>query len=256
MRQQQRREGLANLWRLLLFLGASTGLTVLVLDQGWQLDRSDQIVVAGSNRIDREEVLKALSLSLPAPLLDLKPRQVEQRLAALLPVEDVQVQRRALPPRLLIELSDREPVARAERLTPSGVEAGLVDREGHWMDRSLIPPDREPLTPIRILGWQKRLRPTLEMVLSQRDSMGSPLISARFEADGALWLTTEALGEVLLGQEDGRHQERLRVMQYLSGKLPDTLSGHFLRTIYLTDPEQPELGIGIPSETDKERQPQ
>ncbi|QEY30888.1 FtsQ-type POTRA domain-containing protein [Synechococcus sp. RSCCF101] len=243
MRRQKQWEGLANAWRLLFFLAAAGGLGVLVLDQGWQLSRADQVVVSGSERLGRERVLEALELSFPRTLLDLVPSEVEERLGTMLPVQEVHVQRRMLPPRLMVRLTDRDPLAHAERPTRSGVEAGLVDGAGHWMDRSLLAAGEEPLTSIRVLGWQQRYRPTLEQVLERRDGMGSPLSRVRFESNGELWLSTEALGDVLLGSDDGRHPERLAVMRHLTSKLPQQLSGRRLVSIDLTDPEQPELGI-------------
>jgi cell division protein FtsQ len=257
LRRERRRETLADLWRLLAFCGLATGLGYLVLDQGWHLSRPEQVEVGGSTNVGRERVLEVLELEFPVPLLDLPPQQISERLRASLAVEEIRVQRRMLPPRLLIDLTDREPVARAERLTPDGPEQGLVDLEGHWMRPEVLPSGQAPQTGIRVLGWQRRLRPTLEQVLRQRERMGSPLTTVRFEPDGSLWLTTQALGEVSLGPEDGRLERRIEVMRHLSETLPGKLGGQTVRSIDLSDPEQPEIGMppGVVPKPEEDRKP-
>ena len=243
LRQQRRQEQWRNLWRLLLLSSAAGGLGLLLLRQGWVLRTPDQIEIVGSRQVNRDQVMREAQLQLPLQLLSLRPRQLADRLTAGLPVEQVQVSRLMLPPRLRIELVDREAVARAQRHGPQGLEQGYVDRMGNWMTDRQQRGSGSAAATVQVVGWQEGLRPALALILARKGSLGSPLKEVRFEPNGSLWLRTAALGNVQLGPVDRRLEERLEVLQHLSRELPQKIHGITVQSIDLSDPERPELGL-------------
>ena len=248
LRQQRRQERLRNLWRVLVLSAAAAGLGYGLLREGWTLRSPEQVEVSGSRQVSREQVIREGRLRFPLQLLSVQPRGLAARLAAALPVEKVQVSRLMLPPRLRIDLVDREAVARAERRTGKGLEQGFVDRLGNWMSSRQQLGTATPQRPlVWVRGWQERLRPPLALVLARRNELGSPLQAVRFEPDGNLWLVTAALGEVRLGPPDARLNERLDVLEHLSSRLPGRVRGTTVRSIDLSDPDKPELGLRTPA---------
>jgi len=250
LRLQRRQERLRNFWRLVVFSAAAAGLGYGLLRQGWSLSGPSQVEVSGSERVSREQVITAAELRFPMPLLTLDPRLLRSELLGALPVEQVTVQRLILPPRLRIELMDRKVVARAERRTAKGNEQGYIDRLGNWISSSqkaIGSSGSQPETAIRVQGWQARFKPTIVQLIGRRDDLGSPLQTIRFEPDGTLFLTTGTLGEVKLGGPDGDLARRLDVLRYLSGELPKQVKGQGVRSIDLSDPNQPELGLPAPA---------
>jgi cell division protein FtsQ len=248
LQKQRQQERLRNLWRALFLSACAAGLGYGLLRQGWSLQSPNQVEVLGSQRVNRDQVIRAANRRFPVPLLTLEPKRLRDDLAAGLPVEQVQVKRLMLPPRLRIELVDREAVARAERRGATGVEQGYVDRFGHWISRTQLQGgsvDRPSEPQLQVVGWQERYQAPLTQVLARRDSLGSPLEEIRFEPTGALWLVTRSLGQVRLGPPDAQLGRRLDVVQYLSGQLPARVKGRALQSIDLSDPEKPELGLPI-----------
>ncbi len=244
LRQQRRQERLRQLWRITLFSAAAAGLGWGLLREGWVLRNPDQIEVLGSSQVSREQVIREAQLQLPQPLLSLKPQDLAQRLAAGLPVEQVQVSRLMLPPRLRISLVEREAVAQAQRRTSKGMERGYVDRLGNWMTSRQKRGSGANRTPqVMVMGWQERLRAPLAEVIAQEDQLGSTLQQVRFEPNGSLWLRTAALGDVHLGLPDERLSRRLDVLRHLSTHLPKQIKTLKIQSIDLSDPEQPELGL-------------
>lgn len=244
LRQQRHQERLRQLWRILLFSTAAGGLSWGLLRQGWELRSPDQIEVLGSSQVNREQVIREAQLRLPQPLLSLKPQELAQRLSAGLPVEQVQVSRLMLPPRLRISLVEREAVAQAQRRSSKGMERGYVDRLGNWMTSRQQRGSGTNRSPqVMVLGWQERLRAPLAELLAQQDALGSPLQQVRFESNGSLWLRTAALGDVHLGLPDERLNRRLEVLRHLSTHLPKQIKTLKIESIDLSDPEQPELGL-------------
>ena len=244
LRQQRRQERLRQLWRITLLSAAATGLGWVLLRQGWVLRSPDQIEVLGSSQVHRDQVIREARLQLPLSLLSLKPQELAQRLSAGLPVEQVQISRLMLPPRLRINLVEREAVAQAQRRSNRGVERGFVDRLGNWMTSRQQRGSSLPRQPqVMVIGWQERLRTPLSEVLAQQEQLGSALQQVRFEPNGSLWLRTAALGDVHLGLPDQRLSRRLEVLRHLSTHLPQQIKTLKIQSIDLSDPEQPELGL-------------
>lgn len=244
LRQQRRAERWRNLWRLVVFSGLSVGLGTVLLRQGWTLQTPAQVEVSGSRIVSREQVIQAGRLSFPLPLLGLRPRELGATLAASLPVEQVRVSRWMLPPRLKVELVDRQAIARAVRRGQHGPEQGFIDRVGNWIDlhRNVALPI-QPKTDLVVIGWQERHRPALATVLANRSTIGAGLREVRFAPDGDLWLTTAELGSLRLGPVDSQLPRRLEVVAHLNQTLPAQLRGRRPELIDLSEPEQPELSL-------------
>ncbi|MFM7677061.1 MAG: cell division protein FtsQ/DivIB [Synechococcus sp.] len=250
LRRQRRKERLVQAWRLLVLTGLAAGLGYVLLRQGWTLTRTEQVEVLGSRQVSRDQVIQAAGLKLPVPLLTVAPRALGERLAEALPVEQVRVSRLMLPPRLRIDLVDRQAVARAQRRTPRGVEQGYVDRLGNWMSsRQQMGVPAAEVMALQVVGWQERHRAAVARLLEKRSSFGSDLRTIRFEPGGSLWLDTTSLGSIRLGPMDGQLERRLAVLQHLRQELPDRIKGRKLQSIDLSDPEQPELGLPAPPPT-------
>jgi cell division protein FtsQ len=244
LRRQRRAERLRQLWRILVFSGLSVGLGYLLLRQGWILRTPEQVEVQGSAVVSREQVIAAAGLRFPQPLMGLQPRQVANDLMGALPVEQVKVSRLMLPPRLRVELKDREAVARAERRTDRGPEVGFVDGLGNWISiRQHQGVRSEGAISLVVVGWNPRHRAVLARVLKQRELLGPGLREIRFEPDGSLWLVTTQLGQVRLGPPDARLDRRLEVAAHLGRTLPARIKGGPPQLIDLSDPEQPELSL-------------
>jgi cell division protein FtsQ len=190
-------------------------------------------------------VIEAANLHFPQPLLGLRPREISRSLSDSLPVELVSVSRLMLPPRLRIELKDRQVVARAERQQAGGLARGFVDQRGAWISerqtRGLASPGDSSL---KVLGWSERHRATIARLLEVREDFQGGLREIRFDPEGNLWVTTGNLGAVRLGLEDGQLDRRLLALLHLNRNLPKKLGSQRPGSVDLTDPDQPELSVG------------
>lgn len=248
LRRQRRNQRLRHLWRLLVFTALAGGLGYCLLRQGWILRGPSQIEVSGSTQVSREQVIRAAGLSFPLPLLGLQPKKLDEELRAALPIERVSVSRLMLPPRLRIELVDREAVARAERHISEGVERGYVDRVGNWIVNRQEPAVRiKGNATLKVVGWNERHRPALQHLLEARARLGPGLREVRFDPAGSIWLETSELGPIRLGPNDGQLPRRLEVAKALMTSLPARMKGRQPRLIDLSDPEQPELSFSAAS---------
>jgi cell division protein FtsQ len=244
LRLEKRRERLRQLWRFSMHALIAAGLAYGLLRQGWVLRDPSQVQVSGSRLVKRDDVISAAGLRFPQPLLLLDPAQIDRRLINSLPVQQVTVSRRILPPRLQVDLVDRHPVALAYRRTSTGLEQGAVDELGHWLSNQQQPSGAGPLAAgLVVKGWQDRHRADLAQVLAARQRLGPGLREIRFEPGGSLWLQSDRLGTIRLGLADDRLPRRLEVVQHLSAQLPAQLRGRRVQQIDLSDPDNPELTL-------------
>ena len=243
LRQERRQERLIQLWRLVFFLLTATGLSWLLLTLGWSLRSASQIQISGSQRMDETVVVKAAGLTFPQSLLSLEPGEIETKLMQELPVQEVSVQRRLLPPGLDIQLVERRPVAAATRMGPKGIEQGMVDRKAQWMPMDMAKQGEKPASAVKVEGWISNRRAVIARILQQRDQLGRPLKTIQVEPAGGISLRIETLGLVYLGANDALLDQQFKTIGQLNQTLPPKLRGASSEGLDLTDPGQPELKL-------------
>ena len=243
LRQERRQELLIQLWRLVFFLLTATGLSWLLLTLGWSLRSASQIQISGSQRMDENVVVKAAGLSFPQSLLGLEPGQIETKLMQELPVQEVSVQRRLLPPGLDIQLVERRPIAAASRMGPNGIERGMVDREAHWMPMDMAKRGEKPASAVKVEGWISNRRAVIALILQQRDLLGRPLKTIVVKPAGDVSLRVETLGLINLGANEALLEQQFKTIAQLTQSLPPDLRGTSNEGLDLSDPSQPELKL-------------
>ena len=243
LRQERRQERLIQLWRLVFFLLTATGLSWLLLTLGWNLRSASQIQISGSQRMDENVVVKAAGLSFPQSLLSLEPGEIESKLMQELPVQEVSVQRRLLPPGLDIQLVERRPIAAASRMGPKGIERGMVDREAQWMPMDMAKRGEKPASAVKVEGWISNRRAVIARILQQRDLLGRPLKTIVVEPAGGVSLRIEMLGLIYLGSNEALLDQQFKTITQLTQSLPPSLGGVSSEGLDLSDPSQPELKL-------------
>ncbi len=246
LRQERRQERLIQLWRLVFFLTAATGLSWLLLTLGWSLRSAEQIEIRGSQRMGQNVVVNAAGLTFPESLLSIEPAQIEQKLMQELPVQEASVQRRLLPPGLDITLVERRPIAAATRTGPMGIEQGMVDREGQWMSMTMARQGEKPESAVKVEGWISSRRAVIARVLQQQERLGRPLKTILVEPAGGISLRIETLGLVYLGANDALLDQQFKTIVQLNESLPPNLRGVSNAGLDLSDPSQPELKLRPP----------
>jgi cell division protein FtsQ len=193
--------------------------------------------------MDETVVVNAAGLSFPQSLLSLEPGEIETKLMQELPVQEVSVQRRLLPPGLNIQLVERRPVAAATRMGPKGIERGMVDREAQWMPMDMAKQGEKPASAVKIEGWISSRRAVIARILQEQDRLGRPLKTIVVEPAGGINLRIETLGLVYLGANDALLDQQFKTIAQLNQSLPPGLRGSTSEGLDLSDPGQPELKL-------------
>ena len=245
LRLQKRQQLLINIWRTWALLGLSTLLGWSLLRFGWTLTGSDQLVVRGSRSISPALVAEVSQLRFPQPLLEINPSNLERTLRDNLPVQSVQVSRHLLPTRLEVALMDQTPVARAVRQQPSGLEAGYVDAEGHWIRINPSVPVAAPSTAIKVKGWISERRWVIATLLQQHMRLNDKLQTITLHPDGAVSLRHQTLGRIDLGDDNQLLIQQLDAIVELDQSMPAHLLKGNGAVIDLSNPNRPEIQLPV-----------
>ena len=245
LRRQQRQQLLINIWRTLALLSLSTVLGWSLMRFGWTLTGADQVVVRSSTSISPALVAEVSQLRFPRPLLEINPSNLEQTLRDNLPVRSVQVSRHLLPTRLEVALVDQTPVARAVRQQPSGLEAGYVDAEGHWIRINPSVPVAAPSTAIKVKGWISERRWVIATLLQQHMRLNDKLQTITLHPDGAVSLRHQTLGRIDLGDDNQLLMQQVDAIVELDQSMPPHLLKGNGAVIDLSNPNRPEIQLPV-----------
>lgn len=134
------------IWRTLLVSGMATGLVWSMTLSFWLIRDSDQIIIQGNQFLSEDTIRNFLPVNYPFSLLWLQPQELIVGLERSAPIAEVSISRQLFPPRLIVAVHERHPVAQASLLqdpsqqtSTSNSEAwGLIDERGVWMPIELF----------------------------------------------------------------------------------------------------------------------
>jgi len=251
LRQEKQRDLAIQVWRLVVLLSTTTVLGWSLLRFGWTLEGTDSIVISGDVGLDPAVIAKVGGFQFPQPLLEIRPKALEQELLTDLPVRTVRVERRLFPARLELEFTARIPIAAALQHRGSTKTAGMIDASANWIDLTADLPQRKPTSSILVDGWSQNRRPFIAELLRQRDRIGGDLQRIVLEPEGRVVLQTGRLGAIQLGSDPGLLQQQINAIDQLNQSIPAHLVQGRQGSIDLSNPERPE--ILQPSKPTKEK---
>lgn len=152
LRQQRRVRVIKSLWRIVCMSGILAGLVWVVTQPNWTLSKPEQVQIEGNQYLSDRTIRSMLAITYPQPMLELAPEQLKARLLERGSIASVRIDRRLLPPRLLVQIQDSPPVARIVRgeSTQSSI---FIDERGLQL----------PISSYRSTVW--RSLPTLQLLL-------------------------------------------------------------------------------------------
>ncbi len=242
-RIKRRREFLTELWRICVSTSIAGSLGIVLLQNGWAPINSSQINVIGSPKLKGESIVQASGLKFPMPLLAINPKRLKTKLLRELPVKAVSIRRHLFPPLLEIELKERKPIAFAQKNSPKGKLAGMIDKEGYWMPIRVARQAQQPEKALYVEGWIESHRPWVSKILKNRNNLGSSLIKIVISPNGEISLQTKRFQMIHLGSNTEQLDNQMKALDHLSSQLPLDFFNQVDTTIDLRDPTKPEVQI-------------
>jgi len=111
LRSQRRFKLVQSFWRTLALISLAAGLSRVASLIDWHLDQPAQVLIKGNRLLATSAIRSLIPLSLPQSLIYLRPELITQTLTAKAPLDQATVTRQLFPPRLVISVQERQPVA-------------------------------------------------------------------------------------------------------------------------------------------------
>jgi len=209
-RQQFRRERrnirLLGLWRFFLAIALAGGMGWASQQPLWQLKVPKQIQIIGNQHLESQQIYQALQLPLPIGILAVDPDHLRKALLRDLPLRSVQVRRQLLPPAVLVQVEERQPVAFAPK--PKGI-GGFVDEAGKWFSNKQYQNFQRPS--LEVWGFQAEKAEIWRQIYPEiaRSAIHTQIVDLR--DPGNIILRTE-LGEVHFGAFTTQFSSQLHLL--------------------------------------------
>ncbi|WP_052042917.1 MULTISPECIES: cell division protein FtsQ/DivIB [Prochlorococcus] len=231
------------LWRVFFFIFASSFLSLCLINNGWEEINAENIQIKGNNYIHKKRIVRHLGIKLPVPLLEINPKQVEESLLKKLPIKVVRSSRRIYPPGIYLEIQEREPVAKATRIGPQGIEQGLIDKDAHWIELGDPLQSRYKINDLSLSidGWMKSHQKWIAYIYQNQDKLRNPLQKIILSPNGEISLKTKDFELIELGYNPSILREQVSTIVYLTKNLPKRFTDDLQTTIDLKDPSRPKL---------------
>jgi cell division protein FtsQ len=251
LRRQRRRLIVQVLWRFWALSGLTTAIFWGTTRPIWLIQDPGQINVRGNALLSDKTIQDLVPLDYPQPLLKVEPEQLAEQLQNRAPLVSAEVSRQLLPPRLNIQVQERQPVAVVLPVSETSLEAkgidflpaGLIDAEGAWMPKSgfLLSNSTMDLPALRLRGLQSQYRRYWPQVYAALAQSPVKIHEIDWRDPSNLVLQTE-LGIVYLGPFTPELEQQLATLDKMRN-LPEQLEDTEVAHIDLTNPSIPSISV-------------
>ncbi|MCU0537727.1 MAG: FtsQ-type POTRA domain-containing protein [Hydrococcus sp. Prado102] len=243
LQNQRRFRALQAVWRFAAISGMAGGLLWILTLPHWTIGKHSQVVIEGNRLLSSERIRQLLPLSKSQSVWQLPTQQILDRLEATPPIANAQITRQIFPPRLIVEIAERQPVA----VAISDREVGFVDEQGVFIPKKFYDGgDRNWQAPkLRVIGYDPLYRQHWTQLYR---SIGRSPIAVKeidWHNPSNLILKTE-MGIVYFGAYNSElFLKQLSVLARMQ-KLPSRVSSGQIMYIDVTNPDLPTVQLKPP----------
>lgn len=239
------------LWRSLMVGGMASGLIWAMTLPDWVIRQPEQIDIKGNQFLSTQAIRSLLPLSYPQSLWRVEPQAIAESLENTAPIAEATVTRQLMPPGLIIQVQERQPVAIAQGQTQTTSEPGFLDERGVWMPQSSYRSLKAnvELPTLQVRGQNEHYRPYWSQMYPVVHHSPVKILEIDWRNPANLILKTE-LGNVHLGSDSSQLAEQLAVLDRMR-QLPTHLQPSQIAYIDLKNPDRPVIQMKMASETSK-----
>ena len=215
----------------------------------WVLSDSQQIQIEGNDLLSDNEIRSLIPMNYPESLLKLSLEDLKENLEDKIPVKDILITKKILPPNLKIKVVEKKPVAiaLASKLSEKTKQVkiqpiGYIDEAGIFVSNQLyqnLKNKPEAMPSLKIIGNPQIYLAYWEDLYNLLNQSPVKIMEVNWENPSNLILTTQ-LGKVHIGSYTSKFATQLMMLeklQILTTKVPKDNIDY----IDLTDPTLPSI---------------
>jgi len=241
LRLERRLKILQALWRTVAVSGIAGGVVWAIALPGWVIRQPEQVEIAGNKLLSTEAILSALPIDYPQSLWSLQPQEIARELSAKAPIARATVSRYLLPPRLIVQVLERQPVAIAVNSPGEPKVLGLLDSKGVLMPKDSYTDVNGsfPLPNLTVIGPPETYQLHWEAVHQALGRCPVKILTIDWQNPRNIILHTE-LGKVHVGSYSSQFATQLLTLAQMQ-QLPNQINSSQIAYIDLTNPASPSI---------------
>lgn len=209
-----------SLWRFLMISSLAGSLGWMMTLPAWILQKDSQIEIEGLHLMSQKTLRSLLSLSYPQSLWRVQTQQLSQQLQKSPPVAEAIVTRHLFPPKIVIEVKERQPIA----IASSNQAWGFLDEQGIFIPQKFYNLNQKGVKspPLKVIGYSPNYRSYWLKLYPLIRDFPVKILAIDWQDYSNLVLNTE-LGNVYLGDYTTQLEKKLSIfakMRHLSEQIP------------------------------------
>lgn len=254
LRRHRRLKQIQSVWRTLAISGLLGGLVWGATQPIWVVRESGQVNVVGNKLLSKQTIQSFLKISYPQTLLEIKPETLAQSLETQPTIADAIVTRKLFPPSLMVQVTERVPVAIA--LTKNS-PPGFISEDGVWIPQQSYTANSTSfkMPKLKVVGQIEQYKPHWKQLYQAISNLKVKVSEVDWQNPGNLILKTE-LGTVYLGAYSSKLSEQLQVLEQMQ-HLPTQMNPQDIAYIDLTNPATPliqQTSASLQQQREKEKE--
>ncbi len=233
LKQQKQKQLRLALWRSIVAISCTVGLLTVSRLPYWQIKESSQLDIGGENLIAEETLYSWLNFVYPQYIWSIPTQKLTKQLELMPSIAAAKITKQILPPRLIVKIQERTPVA----IAAAAGKVGFLDPEGIWIDQKYYGKLRENLTlpSLKVINFQPSERNSwIKIYRLIRLYSVIKIEEITWDRSNGLFLKTE-IGMVYLGSNRSQLEKQFKIMAQLKN-LPDRVNPSEIAYIDLSNP--------------------
>lgn len=207
--QKQRMSRLA-IWRSSIVAICTVGVFLLTILPYWQIQHQSQIQIQGNRLVSNTFIYSTLNFEYPQFIWTIDGAKLAKKIESLPSINAIRINKNAIPPKLIITLQEKHPIA----IAISSGDIGFLDFSGYWIAQKFYDNLNEKfaLPKIKVINYkpeyQQKWRNLYELI-----SLYSELniTEVQWSESRDLLLSTK-IGKVFLGSDSALLEEQFTTM--------------------------------------------
>jgi len=259
LRRRRRTKGFQGAWRVLAISGVAISIGWMMLNTDWVIRKPDQIEVRGNQHLSATIVRSMLSLSYPQSLLTLNPQALTIQLKTSAHISQALVTRTLFPPRLVVQVSERHPVAivsqvpindrllaKPEQRSALPASVGLIDEQGNFMPMRNYVLSQQLLTTLklRVIGMKPSQYGDWQSLYPVIRNSAVTITEVDWRNPANLTLKTN-LGTVYVGSYGSKFPDQLKSLEKMQTLISQVKPSQIVY-VDVRNPDSPTLELKQP----------
>ena len=207
---------------------------------------TQDIEVFSNGFLSHNEIINNSSLKFPIRLIFINTNFLEKELKENFSLKNVSVRRQILPFGLKIHITERTPIAYAEKIINGEKILGFIDKDGIFINQRNADEEKLINLNIEVFGWQEKFKKKLSQILLAQENYEFNFVKITFSPNGFLTVEEEDLKKIFLGFNPNLINIQLQIINNLKKEFKKNNFSEYIDNIDLTDPHKPKIKVFKP----------